>query len=456
MRRVSYLASTVIPVLLLSYPEARGQVLDSQGLYCNSGLHADSYIDFSALPAAPAGKSDPSIPSESASAPVTAILPVSGAPGLTATISIPALRVQAGVRAYTVNGTELQLNGLPVSNTPLVTLLTLSFNHEVNGVGLNVGNPGGRYSYSYNLQVGDGTASDAAAFSNTASGFTLEPYNPRSQNLQLVGLTTTFSKAAIQFVGESNEGLGSPIISNIRVRSGSAPDAGDSIPKKGLEQWLRADKGASFYPSIGTWEDQSGNGHDATPTPGHAPRYTVDGRMCQAAWQFDGSSSFSFNLPISGWSEMTVFLVARSTNDPPTGNASSTAAAILWSENASSGNIFVSPYQKHVYANFGDTRANASLSYIRPNAGIGGDFTVTRAVHDNGTDSLYVNGLEVLSEAGNHSTLGGTSGAGVIGEGAHGTHYDGEISEILIYDRVLSVEEAAQVESYLRNKYGIE
>jgi hypothetical protein len=91
---------------------------------------------------------------------------------------------------------------------------------------------------------------------------------------------------------------------------------------------------------------------------------------------------------------------------------------------------------------------------VRPGGGIGGDFTITRAVHNHETDSLYVNGIKVLSQNGNLAALGGVTGAGTIGAGINGTYYNGEIGEILVYNRVLSVQEAEQVESYLRNKYG--
>ena len=50
--------------------------------------------------------------------------------------------------------------------------------------------------------------------------------------------------------------------------------------------------------------------------------------------------------------------------------------------------------------------------------------------------------------------LAGTSGAGFIGMGYNNIGYTGEISEVLVYNRVLSVNEAAGVESYLRNKSG--
>jgi hypothetical protein len=61
----------------------------------------------------------------------------------------------------------------------------------------------------------------------------------------------------------------------------------------------------------------------------------------------------------------------------------------------------------------------------------------------------------LFNQAGKLSALGGVTGAGTIGEGINHTFFDGEISEILVYDRVLSNDEAAAVENYLSTKYGL-
>ena len=65
-----------------------------------------------------------------------------------------------------------------------------------------------------------------------------------------------------------------------------------------------------------------------------------------------------------------------------------------------------------------------------------------------------MNGLLALRQANKNPVLSGTDGTGFIGRGVNGTYYNGEISEILVYDRVLLQDEAASVESYLRNKFG--
>ena len=67
-----------------------------------------------------------------------------------------------------------------------------------------------------------------------------------------------------------------------------------------------------------------------------------------------------------------------------------------------------------------------------------------------------MNGLAVENREGKLSVLGGATGAGLIGEGINNSFFHGEISEILVYNRVLSTEETALVESYLAQKYGMQ
>ncbi len=424
--------------------------LASDGLYCTAGLHPDGYIDFSGLPPATnivnrEGRVTPS-------AAVTATLPVHGVAGLTATVTIPPLYdgLSGSQPGYSVDGGTLQLNGLPQSSR--TSVLTLAFNQPVAGAGLN-SQASGRFEYSYTLQVGPPSGNTAQIFGTTATGYTLDLSTPQTQNLQIVGLLDTrFETVSVQFAGDEYSNI---TLSNVRVQSSSAPDPASVIPTNGLEQWLRADQAQATLDGSGggTWQDQSGHGHDATPSA-IPPFLTADGRNCQPAWQFTGNQSFSFNLPIAGWSEMTVFLVAKAANGQAPTNSFAGNSAISWTEDESWGNTFVSPYQTNVYARFGTTQTGNTLYYTRPGGGIGQDFTITRAVHDHGTDSLYVNGLAVQSRPGKLSVLGGVTGAGFIGAGFHNTFFHGEISEILIYNRVLPAGEAALVESYLAHKYG--
>lgn len=412
--------------------------------FCNAGLVPDGYVNFSAMPTAP---NFPGGEQGSGSAPITVTLPVTGVAGLTVQVTVPALQGSGGP-VYTVNNGTLTFGGLPSSNG---VLLSLQFSSPVTGVGL-VAQSAGR-STSFALQT-DTSTSAPPVFQNTVANFTEAP-NFFALPLQQVSLGAGFSTAYV--ITTNGTGFGANAISNLRVQSASAyASALKSVPTQGLQQWLRSESAPSqFAGSVSIWPDESGSGHDATQTVQANQPFGVqaDGSACKSAFDFLGNQFFNFNLPIDGWSQMTVFLVAKSPVDPLSGTYPSEAAAIFWNENASWGNTFVTPYQADVAFRFGTTQANNQPVYTRPVA-IGQDFTITRAVHNGSTDSLYVNGLLALSQGNKSSVLNGTTGAGFIGQGFNNTFFNGEISEILVYNRVLSANEAASVESYLRNKFG--
>jgi hypothetical protein len=412
--------------------------------FCNAGFLPDGYVNFSAMPTAPNFPGSPG----SSSAPITVTLPVTGVAGLTVQVTIPALQGEGGP-VYIVNGGTLSFGGNPSSNG---VLLTLQFSSPVTGVGLIAQSPG--RSTNYTLQTGAPSSSVPTVFQNTVGNFTLAP-NFFALPLQQVSLGAGFTTAYVIAANEND--FGDDSISNLRVQSASAYASSlKSVPTQGLQQWLRSESAPSqFAGGASIWPDESGSGHDATQTVQANQPFGVqeDGNACKSAFNFGGNRFFNFNLPIDGWSQMTVFLVAKSAVDPLSSSWPSEAAAIFWNENASWGNTYVTPYQADVSFRFGTTQVNNQPVYTRP-VSIGQDFTITRAVHNGSTDSLYVNGLLALSQGNKNSVLNGMTGAGYIGQGVNNTFFNGEISEILVYNRVLSANEAASVESYLRNKFG--
>jgi hypothetical protein len=118
------------------------------------------------------------------------------------------------------------------------------------------------------------------------------------------------------------------------------------------------------------------------------------------------------------------------------------------------GNEFFSPSQTNAFFRFGTTQVNNQPVYARP-VNIGGDFSLTTAIHDSNTDSLFVNGILVLKQQGKHAAISGTVPTATIGAGLNNTFFTGNIGEILIYDRALSDGEREIVEHYLAVKYGV-
>jgi hypothetical protein len=148
---------------------------------------------------------------------------------------------------------------------------------------------------------------------------------------------------------------------------------------------------------------------------------------------------------------MTVFMAAQAYADSP-GWWSGTA--LMWEETERWGTTFVTPSQTNAFFRFGTTQVNNQPIYAR-SGDIGGDFSVTTAVHNGTTDSLYVNGLLALQQSGKYHVISGTSAKALIGSGiVAGSYFTGNIGEILIYDRTLSETERQTVEHYLIEKYG--
>ena len=430
-----YLVSAIV-ALAFTPAAVFGQA--AGGLFCTAGIHPDAYVDFTQLPPPPAA-----VPGQ-VQGPLTYTLPVTGIAGLTVQVTIPA--GPEGQQAYGVGEGQLALPGTNAT-------VQLVFNKPVFGVSA-IGNSYGRQS-AFSISPDPTTNPDLPpAFLNSIATLNLPLYF-YSQPLQQVNVSPTIGGFTNTYIFASAPGYGSVSMSNVRVQSTST-DNTSLVPTNGLQQWLSSDMiVAPFEPGLGTWPDASGNHHDATQTNiANSPAPSQgDGNNCKPAYGFSGNQFFNFNLPIDGWQQMTIFLVAKPYINPPANSFASYSAAIFWVENAYWGNTFVSPYQTSENFRFGTKQVNNEPIYTRP-ATIGQDYTITRAVHNGSTDSLYVNGLLALSQAGKNPVLAGTSGAGFIGMGYNNTGYNGAISEILVYNRVLSSNEAAGVESYLRNKFG--
>ena len=59
---------------------------------------------------------------------------------------------------------------------------------------------------------------------------------------------------------------------------------------------------------------------------------SMTGHIASLPWPFPTMEFLSFNLPIAGWTQMTVFLVAKSDTNPAAGQFGSENAAIFWNE----------------------------------------------------------------------------------------------------------------------------
>jgi hypothetical protein len=229
-----------------------------------------------------------------------------------------------------------------------------------------------------------------------------------------------------------------------------------AIPLSGLALWLRADALQLLDGGeVAQWNDQSGNNRHATQTfaPGR-PTMVNNAVNGKPAVRLDGIDDYlTFNLPVNGLTGLSVFLVAANTEIQSGGASGAERAALFWNENASWGTIYLSPYQSSVQLRFGTTQSENRVSYSRPNS-VGSSFTLTSAIKNGGTDSLYVNGNLAVSSNGKFNTIAGCQSTGNIGRGYNdNTYFAGYVAELLVYTRALSPVEREAVETQLNDKY---
>jgi hypothetical protein len=417
--------------------------------FCPAGVHADGFINWSTLPKAPAAVLGQQLS-------VTQTVPVTGIANLTATISIQGSLSNPGNSFYTiVNAADLFIS--TAGGTPV----TITFSSPVKGFSV-VFRSYGRSNHGFHMMANDvnGNSTSVAPpppAQVDAEGFEYPADELSTAPLQISSTAANLTSAAFGFDGDLSENFSFELV-NLRVESGSAPDGSSQVPLNGLKAWYRADKPGAAVPvgssgpvAVSAWPDQSGNGNNANvPNGGSAPTSTLDGANCTPVLSFNGRQSLNFNLPVSGWSGMTVILASQAYAD---GNGSSNAA-LFWNQTEGWGETFVSPFQTSVWYRFGTGHSGYTPNYSRP-LNVGGDFSVTTTMHTTMLDSLWLNGTLAQQQGAESAEITGSAMTGSIGSGHGNTFFTGNIGEILIYDRALSDTERENVEHYLIAKYGV-
>src|SRR5262249_30011118 len=110
----------------------------------------------------------------------------------------------------------------------------------------------------------------------------------------------------------------------------------------------------------------------------------------------------------------------------------------------------LTPFQSTVNVRFGTTQTGNRILYTRP-ASVGSAFTLSTALKNGTTDSLYVNEALVVSQSGKSNFIAGCRSTGNLGRGFNDdTFYNGDIAEVLAYTEALSDSDRHTVEEYLR------
>jgi Concanavalin A-like lectin/glucanases superfamily len=218
---------------------------------------------------------------------------------------------------------------------------------------------------------------------------------------------------------------------------------GSSVPTSGLGLWLAADGLAlSNGAKVSTWPDQSGNSRNGQMTAvARQPTFVTNALNGRPVVRFGGAQSLSLSSPVQP-TTFSVFVVGK--NSMP----SETFSMILgpggnwpnnqlrWENGSQALFVGTSNGMPAVKSPIGNTRTYHVLS----------------ATYNGSMLSVYRNGGLVS----NHSFS--TNGPWTLAQvGAwYSTYFmQGDLAEVMVYDRSLPGSERSSVESYLRSKYAL-
>lgn len=206
--------------------------------------------------------------------------------------------------------------------------------------------------------------------------------------------------------------------------------------RNGLVLWLAADKqtGLNDGDPVGTWTDFSGQGNHATQaTAAKKPLYKTNILNGRPVMRFDGVDDELAPATITA-ARFTIFCVVKAT-----------------SQN------YISPFHSLTSGGFimevGYWRLSRGNTIVLGNTTLAGaGFNVMTGISADSGYTLFQNGVDVsqaYSEAGftNPDTIGGS---------AYATAFlNGDIAEVLVYNRALSTAERQFEENRLLTKYAL-
>jgi alpha-tubulin suppressor-like RCC1 family protein len=307
----------------------------------------------------------------------------------------------------------------------------------------------------YRQPSGDGVGSQIKATAGAAQvTFTTTNYASASADSDGDGATNAVESAAgtNPFMADTD---GDGINDGTEIALGMNPlfNDIDTVPTKiaGLRLLLKADSGVTHDANnaVSVWTDQSGKGNNATQASiSNQPIYTANALNGKPVVRFDGISS-KMNLPyfMNDMTEGEIFVVCRS--------ASSNNNNCLLSDFASSTELRIPYGSGYIRAGFG-----ANIVSVFSSDGVDFTSSVIYNSYAKGRDwKIFLNGRLIYTAAATvnfanaNTPLIEADRSGAYYSSAN--WYNGDLAEILIYQRALTDAERYAVGGYLRQKYAV-
>ncbi|SHN17190.1 Concanavalin A-like lectin/glucanases superfamily protein [Chitinophaga sp. CF418] len=209
----------------------------------------------------------------------------------------------------------------------------------------------------------------------------------------------------------------------------------------------------AFGTTLATWFDKSGSGHNAVSSGANAVIYNTGGANGRPVVNFTRTSAAAGSgMTVSGLDiravtspDVTIFAVYRpGTND---GNAQ----AIWGNDNGSQQRYF---NNKAATGTTDASLATGGTAVVIPGGAKNGETRLVTAVYSSGANAsaAYLNGKLISAFTDQTASASGLS-TFKIGLDGDNNYYNGDVSELIVYNRKLSACEIEKINIYLAAKY---
>lgn len=221
-----------------------------------------------------------------------------------------------------------------------------------------------------------------------------------------------------------------------------------AIPRSGLIQWLRGSNVTTSGSNVTNWNDVSGSLNDAS-NGSSQPTLVSNAVNELPAVNFNGSQ---FLQSPSGFSNFTSGLTAMLVAKPV--SVSAGARLFDFGNGATSDNVIMS-LPSSTGLTFSTYNSSTSSSVTASSGVTSGNFQLLESLYNgSNTANLYVNGASAASSSSMQTLQNLTRSGNYIGQdNSGGNRFNGQIAEMLLWNRQLTAAERAAVEGYLLSKY---
>ncbi|HEY9773364.1 MAG TPA: LamG-like jellyroll fold domain-containing protein [Planktothrix sp.] len=269
-----------------------------------------------------------------------------------------------------------------------------------------------------------------------------------SQFSNLLPITLNETPVTIKTIAEE------PFFNNSSVVTGTFQTETNSaaFTRSGLILWLRGDNSVTTSGSnVTAWGDVSGSNNNASGVASHYPTIVTNAINGRSAVSFASGSSQYLQLPtISnlGGSGASVFAVVKP--------ASVTAGArVLDMGNGSASDNLELQLTSSTGAGLYVLNAGTSSNVTGTSALTLNNWQLLEGIDTSSSSAtLYTNGVQQQTNPSMQNLQSVSRADNFVGQGSGtGNYFNGQLAELLVYNRNLSASEQAAVEGYLENKY---